>query len=178
MPSPGAKGWKFRHLFTDPKLRSERIFFLGSIEDQDLACLYSGARVFAYVSYFEGFGLPQLEAMACGTPVLYGDNTSMPEVVGDAGLAADPADPLDIGDKLSSLLWDGELRERAISSGLARARELSWTNTATETLGVYARAMDREPPSCTLPGDDQWNSPGPPGQPPRRQRYRVCVPRA
>ncbi|HYO62890.1 MAG TPA: glycosyltransferase family 1 protein [Pyrinomonadaceae bacterium] len=119
---------------------SDRTLFTGYVSEADLPALYTGALAFVYPSYFEGFGLPPLEAMACGTPVVAGDRTSLPEVVGDAGLLVDPFDESAIGAALERLLDDSELRARLRVKGLERARLFDWRETARLTLGAYAKA--------------------------------------
>jgi glycosyltransferase involved in cell wall biosynthesis len=117
------------------------VIFTGYVPESDLPALYSGALCFAYPSYFEGFGLPPLEAMRCGTPVLAGDRTSLPEVVGDAGLLVDPFDTDAIAAALRRLIDDESLRSTLRARGLARARLFDWRETARLTLGVYRKAI-------------------------------------
>ncbi|HYP52293.1 MAG TPA: glycosyltransferase family 1 protein, partial [Pyrinomonadaceae bacterium] len=119
---------------------SDRTLFTGYVSEADLPALYTGALLFVYPSYFEGFGLPPLEAMACGTPVVAGDRTSLPEVVGDAGLLVDPFDESAIGAGLERLLDDSELRASLRVKGLERARLFDWRETARLTLAAYAKA--------------------------------------
>ena len=114
--------------------------FTGYVSEGDLPALYTGALLFVYPSYFEGFGLPPLEAMQCGTPVVTGDRTSLPEVVGDAGLTVNPFDESAIAAGLERLLDDSELRARLRVKGLERARLFDWHETARLTLNAYARA--------------------------------------
>lgn len=113
---------------------------LGYVEDEDLPLLYGGARVFLYPSLFEGFGLPPLEAMACGTPVIAGRSGSLPEVLGDGALWVDPYDVDAIADGMTRLLSDEALREELLAKGFARARLFSWRTTAETTLRVYEEA--------------------------------------
>lgn len=116
-----------------------RVRVLANVADEDLPGLYTGAAVFAFPSYYEGFGLPPLEAMACGAPVLCGRASSLPEVVGDAALLVDPfsVDQLTAG--LARLLGDPALRRELGGRGQRRALEFSWRRTALETLRVYER---------------------------------------
>ena len=109
----------------------------GYVSEPDLPALYSGALCFAYPSYFEGFGLPPLEAMRCGTPVITGNLTSLPEVVGDAGLLVDPFDTGALASALARLLDDAHLRAELRARSLARARLFDWRETARRTLEVY-----------------------------------------
>ena len=102
----------------------------GYVDDEDLAALYSGAEMFVYPSLYEGFGLPPLEAMQCGTPVITSNVSSLPEVVGDAAISVDPQDVKALSETMERLSNDGELRTVLRGRGLARAAEFSWTKTA------------------------------------------------
>jgi len=115
------------------------IRFLGYVPDEDLQTLYSAACVFAFPSLYEGFGLPPLEAMACGTPVICSNTSTLPEVVGDAGLLLPSQDVSAWADALQSVLRDPALRDNLARRGLARAAELTWEGTARKTLEIYER---------------------------------------
>lgn len=112
----------------------------GYVPEADLPALYSGALCFVYPSYFEGFGLPPLEAMQCGAPVIAGERTSLPEVVGDAGLLFDPFDVEALGQALKRVIDDGDLRASLRRKGIERAKRFSWHETARLTLKAYERA--------------------------------------
>jgi glycosyltransferase involved in cell wall biosynthesis len=112
----------------------ERICFPGYVPYEDLAALYSGAALFAYISLYEGFGLPVLEAMACGTPVLASNSTSVPEVAGDAALLVDPASADDVARAIQKIATDTGLRDKMIEDGLQRAKAFSWQQSAQEVL--------------------------------------------
>jgi alpha-1,3-rhamnosyl/mannosyltransferase len=116
-----------------------RVRFLGPIDEADLPALYSAALAFVFPSRYEGFGLPVLEAMACGTPVICGNTSSLPEVVGDAALLIDPADVSALVEALQRLLDDPALRQQLSARGLERAARFSWGRAAAETLAVYRR---------------------------------------
>lgn len=120
--------------FKDPGIdRSiSRLRLLGRIADQDLPGLYSGALCFVYPSVYEGFGLPVLEAMACGAPVITSNTTSLPEVAGDACLLINPHSSEDISEAILKVLQDGNLRETLRIKGIHRAREFSWDTTAAQ----------------------------------------------
>jgi glycosyltransferase involved in cell wall biosynthesis len=115
----------------------DAVVLTGYVPETDLPALYSGALCFVYPSYFEGFGLPPLEAMKCGAPVIVGNRTSLPEVVGDAALAVDPFDVEAIANAIRLLMDDPLLREKLSLKGQERAREFDWRETARKTLRVY-----------------------------------------
>jgi glycosyltransferase involved in cell wall biosynthesis len=115
----------------------------GYVAEADLPALYTGALCFVYPSYFEGFGLPPLEAMQCGAPVIAGNRTSLPEVVDDAGLLVDPFDVEALTSALARMITDSNLREQLRVKGLERARQFSWHETARLTLKAYERATGR-----------------------------------
>ena len=116
---------------------SERVRFLPNVPEADLPTLYSGALLFAFPSYYEGFGLPPLEAMACGTPVLCAYASSLPEVVGEAALTVDPYSFLEMAEGLRRLIYSRPLRSRLRKLGLERAKLFNWERTAEATLAVY-----------------------------------------
>jgi glycosyltransferase involved in cell wall biosynthesis len=114
-----------------------QFLFPGYVSTDDLPLVYGLATVFLYPSFREGFGLPILEAMACGTPVITANTSSMPEVAGEAAVLVDPFRVNDIADAISHLLSDRTLQENNIKEGLARASQFSWENTAKEVLKIY-----------------------------------------
>jgi glycosyltransferase involved in cell wall biosynthesis len=118
-----------------------RVRLLGYVADEDLAALYSTATAAAYVSIWEGFGLPVLEAMACGTPVVCSRIPAIEEVAGGAARLVDPYSVAEIADGLAAVLSNGAERERLSAAGLARAAEFSWQDTARRTLAVYRDAL-------------------------------------
>ena len=114
------------------------VIFTGNVPREDLVSFYNAADMFVYPTIYEGFGLPPLEAMACGCPVISSNVTSMPEVVGDAALLlGDPLDSQDLAEKMYSVLIDEDLRNKLREKGLKRAKIFSWEKCARETLEVY-----------------------------------------
>jgi glycosyltransferase involved in cell wall biosynthesis len=116
----------------------QHVRFLGFVPDATLAVLYRLASVFGFPSLYEGFGLPPLEAMASGTPVICSNVSSLPEVVGDAALLIDPLDPQAIADAMARVLGDGELRSELIRRGRDRVRAFSWQRSAARVRDIYA----------------------------------------
>ena len=114
----------------------DRVVFSGFLDDELLPALYSAADAFVFPSFYEGFGLPVIEAMACGVPVAASNRTSIPEAVGDAGLLFDPASTDQMADAIHRILSDAALRGELVARGAARARQLSWELTARRTLAV------------------------------------------
>jgi len=117
----------------------DSVILTGYVPETDLPALYSGATCFVYPSYFEGFGLPPLEAMKCGTPVIVGNQTSLPEVVGDAAVLFDPFDTDALAAALDKVISDSDLRAALSVQGLARAKLFNWQETARQTLAVYKK---------------------------------------
>jgi glycosyltransferase involved in cell wall biosynthesis len=141
----GIEAWDFKNLRTlaaelEPWLR-ERVLFTGHVEDADLSALYSGAAVFACVSLAEGFGLPLLEAMQCGTPVIAAAATSLPEVVGDAGILVSPRDLPELSQALLNVYKSSALRAELSRKSVVRASHFHWRDCAQETLQAYASAL-------------------------------------
>ena len=139
----GASGWKDRPVMAALEASGlrDRIHMVGYLAEEDLPTAYGAADVFAYPSEGEGFGLPPLEAMACGTAVLTSNSTSLPEVVGDAALLVDPRDEVDLAEGLERMMCDPEERERRSQLGLRRAAQFSWARVAAQTMAVYAEAI-------------------------------------
>ena len=140
----GKRGWLDSETFTaaERNARGGDILFTGYVPDRDLAALYSGAVCFVYPSYFEGFGLPILEAMQCGVPVIAGNRTSIPEVVADAGLLFDPFDTNALVEALKRILDDPAYRLQLRAKGFKRSAEFSWKATAQLTLKAYQKAFE------------------------------------
>jgi len=140
----GKNAWLYGEtLRSIEKLRSgASVIVTGYVPEGDLPALYSGALCFVYPSYFEGFGLPPLEAMKCGAPVIAGNRASLPEVVGDAGLLVDPFNIDAIAAAIGTVIDSPNLRSKLRAKGLNRARLFDWRETARRTLEVYRRAAD------------------------------------
>ncbi len=119
----------------------KHVRFFGFVSDQTLAALYRLANVFVFPSLYEGFGLPPLEAMASGTPVITSNVSSLPEVVGDAALMIDPYEPKAIADAMQRVLTDAALRADLRARGLARAREFSWERSIRRVREIYDEVM-------------------------------------
>jgi glycosyltransferase involved in cell wall biosynthesis len=141
----GGRGWLYTAIFDEVKrLGLEgQVTFAGYVARQDLPALYSMAELLAYPSLYEGFGLPSLEAMACGCPVVTSNTSSLPEVVGDAAICVDPTDVDMIAHAMAAVVRDPVRRAEMVQRGLERARWFSWERTALETLKVYALAARR-----------------------------------
>ena len=116
---------------------TRRIIFIDYVSERELARYYSSARLLAYPSLYEGFGLPPAEAMACGCPVVTSNVSSLPEVVGDAGITIDPHDTEGLAQAMRRVLTDSKLREDMRKKGLEQAKKFSWEKAAEQTLEVY-----------------------------------------
>ena len=135
----GGKGWlndDLSQVAADLGI-AERVKFLGYVQEADLRVLYSAAKLFVYPSIYEGFGLPPLEAMACGAPVITSNTSALPEVVGDAAILIDPHNSETLCQAMQRVLCDDELRLRMRQQSRARATLFSWERTAEATLAVY-----------------------------------------
>lgn len=139
----GARGWYDEEIFaTVERLgMGDRVLFPGHVPNAELPLWYNAATAFAYPSLYEGFGLPVLEALACGTPVLTSAASSLPEVAGDGALMVDPFCVEEIADGLHRLLTDESLRETVRRRGLENAARFTWPRTAAETVAVYQQAL-------------------------------------
>jgi glycosyltransferase involved in cell wall biosynthesis len=134
--SPGPASGAVRRRLGALRLE-DRALTLGHVRRPDLPALLAGAAAFVLPSFYEGFGLPVLEAMTCGTPVVVSDGGSLPEVVGEAGLVVPRAEPTALAAAITRLIEDQAARERLSRLGLARAREFSWERAAALTMAVY-----------------------------------------
>jgi glycosyltransferase involved in cell wall biosynthesis len=138
----GRPGWGYGTLLArieKPDLAG-RVVMPGYVADEDLAALYSGALVYAFPSLYEGFGFPALEAMACGTPVVCSNTSSLPELVEDAALTFAPTDTNALANALRRVLVEPALREKLVRQGSGRARRFTWEASAAATLDVLLEA--------------------------------------
>jgi len=133
----GKPGWLYEETIAQARELGTAVQFIGGVRPEDLPALYSAARLFVLPSLYEGFGLPVLEAMACGTPVVCSQASSLPEVAGDAALLVEPHDVDGLAAALQRALSDEALRRQMIARGLAQAARFSWEKAARETLAVY-----------------------------------------
>jgi len=138
----GFKGWQNTELMDIINSDKENISYLGFISDRELAKVYNAASCFVFPSFYEGFGLPPLEAMACATPVIASNLSSMPEICSDSAIYCDPHDSNDIKEKIESLLNDAQLQSRMVEKGLQRAGEFSWEKSAKEHIKVFKEVME------------------------------------
>jgi glycosyltransferase involved in cell wall biosynthesis len=140
----GSEGWNCDDVYREVERLGldDRVYFPGFVAEEDLPVLLSAATLFGYPSLYEGFGLPVLEAMACGTPIVAANQSSLPEVVGDAGLTVDPTDVAALATAITRLLDDPSLRERLSAAGLAQAAKFTWPTTAAKLLRVYQEVIE------------------------------------
>jgi glycosyltransferase involved in cell wall biosynthesis len=135
----GQKGWNYEPIFREIERSAWRsqIHHLDYLSDEMVAVFYSKADAFVYPSHYEGFGLPVLEAMTLGAPVITSNTSSLPEVAGDAALLIDPDDPTSLADAILKVIGDSQFRSELIQKGKERAKLFSWERTAQETLKAY-----------------------------------------
>ncbi|MBH8552379.1 glycosyltransferase family 4 protein [Nostocaceae cyanobacterium CENA357] len=135
----GKKGWNYEPIFAaiDNSPWKNHIHHLDYLSNELVALFYSKADVFVYPSYYEGFGLPVLEAMTLGAPVVTANTSSIPEVTGDAAILIDPNDPMQLAEAILKIISDAQLRQELINKGKERAKLFSWERTAKETLKAY-----------------------------------------
>jgi glycosyltransferase involved in cell wall biosynthesis len=139
----GKKGWLYDDFFAQLERSPARqgVIFPGWVADEDLPAVYAGAAAVAFPSEFEGFGLPALEGMACGAPVVCSNTSSLPEIAGDAALLVEPTDTDAITGALRRVLSEPELPTELRRRGYAQAAQFSWARAARETVQVYNRVM-------------------------------------
>jgi glycosyltransferase involved in cell wall biosynthesis len=137
----GGKGWLYEEIVAEAE-EHETVRLLGFVEDEDLPALYRNAALFAFPSLYEGFGLPVLEAMACGTPVVCSDASSLPEVAGNAALLVDPLDIDVLTEAMTRVLGDADLRQAMIARGLQQAARFTWERAARQLLDTLETLGD------------------------------------
>jgi glycosyltransferase involved in cell wall biosynthesis len=142
----GGKGWFYDEIFARVETLGldDNVRYVGFVPPEDLPKWYNAATLLVYPSLYEGFGLPPLEAMACGTPVVTSTASSLPEVVGEAGLLVDPTDTEALTDAMNRVLGDQELQHEMGSAGLIQAQGFSWQKSARRTADSYRRALSTE----------------------------------
>lgn len=143
----GANGWNYDKIYKEIIKSGElgkSIILTGYVPDDDLAPLYSGATAFLYPSLYEGFGLPPLEAMQCGTPVITSNNSSLPEVVGDAAIMIDPNDVDSLCQSMLDLYKSSKLRSDMSLASIERAKYFDWNITTRETIDAYRKAINNK----------------------------------
>jgi len=140
----GSKGWHYKSIFEKVKEHhiEHKVLFTGYVPDADLPFFYAAADLFVYPSFYEGFGIPPLEALQCGCPVLTSNVSSLPEVVGDAAVCVDPSK--DFSSAMISLLADEKRQSELRMKGFLQAQMFSWKKCAQETLALYVSSMNNE----------------------------------
>jgi len=151
----GGAGWMYQSIFrrVEELGLQDAVCFPGYVADPDLPALYTLAELFAFPSLYEGFGLPPLEAMACGTPVVTSNVSSLPEGVGDDALMVDPLDVAALADAMRRALSGRPLREEMVQRGAAQARRFTWTQAADKLLDVYQRVGQGLAPAHAEPNE-------------------------
>lgn len=141
----GRNGWLSGEIFnTITELGLEKtVKFLDYVPDEDLPALYNAAMVFVYVPFYEGFGLPVLEAMQCGTPVITSNTSSLPEITGEGGIMVDPLNVEDLAEKITLLVSDDHLRQENIRYNLSRCQLFSWEKCAQQTAEAYEEVFNK-----------------------------------
>ncbi|GAG74468.1 unnamed protein product, partial [marine sediment metagenome] len=135
----GRTGWKSEATYRERELSpyKDDILFIGRVSDKDLVQIYNQAEIFVYPSLFEGFGLPPVEAMSCGLPVIASDSSSLKEAVGDAGILVPPEDYREISKQISYILKNEKIKKKLKEKSLKQAQKFSWEKTARKTLNIY-----------------------------------------
>jgi glycosyltransferase involved in cell wall biosynthesis len=140
----GGLGWKYENVLPLVQSLGEKVRITGYLPREDLIPLYAGAHLFVYPSLYEGFGMPLLEAMASGVPIVAARTSSIPEVIGDAGLLMDPSNRTEMEEAVMKGLLDSSLRDSLKEKGIQRAKKFTWERAAMETLKVYQEVVDRQ----------------------------------
>jgi glycosyltransferase involved in cell wall biosynthesis len=137
----GKHGWYFKDIINIPENLKNNIVFKGYIPEEDLIQLYQSAKLFIYPSLYEGFGLPVLEAMACGCPTITSNNSSLPEVAGDAAFYIDPESEFQIMEGILKLSGDDNLRQNLAQKGLTQVKKFTWSQCAEKTISLYEKIL-------------------------------------
>lgn len=142
----GGKGWLYEDVFSlvEEKQLEEDVVFTGYVDEEDIVPLYNAATLFVYPSLYEGFGLPPLEAMACGTPVITSNVSSLPEVVGDAAITVDPHNINKLSQAINRILDNENLQNEMIQKGIERSKKFTWEKTARETIKIYEKVLNQK----------------------------------
>lgn len=142
----GGKGWLYEAMLAEAAAQglSERVKFLGFVDDADLPALYSAAALFLFPSFYEGFGLPLLEAMACGVPVVSANTSSLVEVAGEAAWLLPPQDERAWQETMHRLLLDAPRRAKMVAAGFRQARQFTWRKTARQLVSIYQQLLGKE----------------------------------
>ncbi|MDM8526690.1 glycosyltransferase family 1 protein [Anaerolineales bacterium HSG24] len=140
----GGNGWLWEEVYetVDRLNLNSHVSFLGHVPSEDLVYIYNAANLFVHPAFYEGFGLPPLEAMSCGVPVIVSNTSAFPEVVGDAGIMINPHDLDGLTVAMWRILTEPELSEKLVKKGFKRAKSFSWDRAAEETLAVYHQVCD------------------------------------
>jgi glycosyltransferase involved in cell wall biosynthesis len=139
----GGRGWLYQETLAEAERHGDRVHILGFVDDADLPALYRNATLFVFPSLYEGFGLPVLEAMACGVPVVCSNSSSLPEVAGDAALLVDPLDTGSLAQAMARVLEDAGLRRGMIARGLVQASRFTWEQAARQLRATFDRLCER-----------------------------------
>ncbi len=139
----GKKGWLCEGIYEKARRLGlgQDLLFTGYVAQEDSPLLLCGAKAFLFLSLYEGFGMPPLEAMACAAPVIVSNTASLPEVVGDAGLLVNPESEEEICSAMERILYDQDHREQLGKAGMERAREYTWEKSAVMLTEVYQRLL-------------------------------------
>jgi len=142
----GKKGWMFKEIFdTITELNLEKsVIYLDYVPHEDLPGLYNAAMIFVFVPFYEGFGLPVLEAMQCGTAVITSNTSSLPEIVGEKGIMVDPLDVVELAEKMTLFISDEHLRQENIRYNLSQCQQFSWEKCAQQTAEVYEEVCSKQ----------------------------------
>jgi len=142
----GGRGWLYEEMMAEVERQglTERVKFIGFVDDADLPALYSDAALFVFPSLYEGFGLPILEAMACGVPVISSDASCLPEVVGTAGQLLSPHEPEAWTEMMLTLLADPQKRSQLVGAGFQQARRFRWQRSAAQLLEIYTTLLNKK----------------------------------